>query len=96
VEIAKLVTFAFRLIKETDLTHWDIRLLSKIAIDEDANTELLRNYDANKPSRRTKEDKEKLEESFAAAKEIVESRQEQNRPERLLRRRYQLSAVSVP
>jgi hypothetical protein len=78
-----LVTFAFQLIKETDLTHWDIRLLSKIAADKDANTELLRNYDASKPHRGTKDE---LEESFAAAREIVEARQEQNRPERLLKK----------
>jgi hypothetical protein len=82
-EIAKLVTFAFLLINETDLTHWDIRLLSKIAVEEDANTELLRNYDANKPFRRSREE---LEESFATAREIVEARQERNRPERLLKK----------
>lgn len=82
-EIAKLVAFAFALIKKTDLTHWDIRLLSKIAVDEDSITELLRKYDTDKPLRRTKEE---LEESFAAAKEIVEARQEQNRPERLLKK----------
>lgn len=82
-EIAKLVTFAFLLIKDTDLTHWDIRLLSKIAVEEDANTELLSNYDPNKPSRRTAEE---LEESFATAREIVEARQERNRPERLLKK----------
>ena len=82
-DIAKLVTFAFQLIKETDLTHWDIRLLSKIAVEEDANSELLKNYDANKPSKMTKEE---LEESFATAREIVEARQEQNRPERLLKK----------
>jgi len=82
-EIAKLVTFAFLLIKETDLTHWDIRLLSKIAVEEDAHTELLRNYDANKPSRMTKDE---LEESFTTAKEMFEVRHERNRPERLLKK----------
>ena len=43
-EIAKLVTFAFLLIDKTDRTHWDIRLLRKIAEDENAISELMKNY----------------------------------------------------
>jgi hypothetical protein len=82
-EIAKLVTFAFLLIKETDRTHWDIRLLSKIATQKDAYAELLKNFDANKPFERTKDE---LEESFATAKEIVEAEEQQSRPERLIKK----------
>lgn len=82
-EIAKLVTFAFLLINKTDLTHWDIRLLSKIAVEEKANAELLKGYDAGKPLKRTKNE---LEESFATAKEIVEATKQQSRPERLIKK----------
>ena len=82
-EIAKLVTFAFLLINKTDRTHWDIRLLSKIAGENDAYSELLKNYDANEPFKRTKDE---LEESFATAKEIVEAEEQQSRPERLIKK----------
>jgi hypothetical protein len=82
-EIAKLVTFAFMLISKTDLTHWDIRKLNKIASQSDAYSELLENYDPKKPFERTKEE---LDESFATANEIVEAEKEQNRPERLIKR----------
>ena len=79
-EIAKLVTYAFLLINKTELRHWDIRLLSKIAVEPNAYRELLKNYDAKKPFTRTKD---QLEESFTTANEIVEAQQQQNRPERL-------------
>ncbi len=82
-EIAKLVTFTFELIKETDLTHWDIRHLGQIAVENDAYSELLKNYDPKKPLTSSKD---QLEESFATAWEIVEARKEQNRPERLLKK----------
>lgn len=82
-EIAKLLTFAFLLIHKTDLRHWDIRLLSKIAGEPNAYTELFRNYD---PKRPLAEPKDRLEESFATAREIVEAQQNQNRPGRLLRK----------
>jgi len=82
-EIAKLVTFAFLLINKTDRTHWDIRLLSKIATEKDAYAELLKNYDPNKPFERTKDE---LEESFATAKEIIEAEEQQSRPERLVKK----------
>jgi len=82
-EIAKLLTFAFVLIHKTDLSHWDIRLLSKIAGEQSAYTELLRNHD---PKRPLQESKDRLEESFATAKEIVEAQQSHKRPERLLRK----------
>ncbi len=82
-EIARLLTFAFVLIHRTDLSHWDIRLLSKIASEPGAYTELLRNYDPKKP---LEESKDKLEESFTTAKEILEAQQSQKRPERLLKK----------
>lgn len=89
VEIAKLVTFAFRLINETDRTHWDIRLLNKIAAKKGALKELLKNYDARAPFKSTKD---QIEEDFATAKEIVEDEEQQDRPERLLKKA--LSALS--
>jgi len=89
VEIAKLVTFAFRLINETDRTHWDIRLLNKIAAKKGALKELLKNYDARAPFKSTED---QIEEDFATAKEIVEDEEQQDRPERLLKKA--LSALS--
>jgi hypothetical protein len=82
-EIAELVTLAFLLINKTNLRHWDIRSLRKIAVENDAYSELLKNYDAKKPFTRTKDE---LEESFATAKEIVEAKEQQNRPERLIKK----------
>jgi len=82
-EIAKLSVFAFMLIHKTDLSHWDIRLLSKIAVDTGALPELYRNYDTQKPM---SESKAKLEENFATAKEIYDAQQHKNKPERLLRK----------
>lgn len=82
-EIAKLLTFAFLLIHKTDLRHWDIRLLSKIAGESRAYAELFRNYDPKKP---LAESKDRLEESFATAKEIVDAQQHHNKPERLLKK----------
>ncbi|MBZ5647161.1 MAG: hypothetical protein LAN37_08075 [Acidobacteriia bacterium] len=82
-EIAKLLMFAFLLISKTDLSHWDIRLLNKIALEPSAYVELLRHHDPKKPAAQSKDS---LEESFATAKEIVEAQESHNRPERLLRK----------
>ncbi|MFZ0639847.1 MAG: hypothetical protein WAN33_01300 [Candidatus Acidiferrales bacterium] len=82
-EIAKLSVLAFMLIHRTDLSHWDIRLLNKIGADSTARVELYRNYDAMKP---LSEPKSKLEENFATAKEVIETQQNRNKPERLLRK----------
>lgn len=82
-KIAKVLNFAFLLIQKTDLTHWDIRLLNKIATEQSAYEELLRDYDPKKPNALSAD---KLEESFTTAKEIMEAQQNQNRPERLLRK----------
>ena len=83
-EIAKLVTFAFLLIDKTDRTHWDIRLLRKIAEDENAISELMKNYGEKKSPKRMKKDE--LEENFATAKEIVEDKKQQDRPLRLVKK----------
>jgi len=82
-EIAKLLTFAFLLIQKTDLSHWDIRLLNKIAGDQSAYTELLRNYDPKKPLAKSQDE---LEESFATAREIIEAKKHHDRPERLIKK----------
>lgn len=81
--IAKLLTFAFLLIQKTELTHWDIRLLSKIATETAASTELFKKYDEKKPLAFSKDS---LEENFATAKEIVAAQDDHNRPKRLLRK----------
>ena len=83
-EIAKLTALAFILINRTDLSHWDIRLLSKIAANSNARAELYRNYDAEKAV--SQQPRSKLEENFATAKETYEAQQNQNKPERLLRK----------
>src|SRR5579883_1247304 len=61
-EIAKLSALAFVLINRTDLSHWDIRLLSKIAADTNARSELYRNYDAKKKV--AEQSPSKLEENY--------------------------------
>lgn len=83
-EIAELTALAFVLINRTDLSHWDIRLLSKIAADSSARAELYRDYDARKPV--SKQSKPRLEENFATAREIYEDQKNKNKPERLLRK----------
>ena len=83
-EIAKLSALAFALINRTELSHWDIRLLSKIAANSNARAELYRDYDSQKPV--SQQPRPKLEENFATAKEIYEAHQNQNKPERLLRK----------
>ena len=82
-EIAKLSVLAFMLIHKTDLSHWDIRLLNKIGADSIARTELYRNYDTTRP---LSEPKSRLEENFATAKEIIDAKENKNKPERLLRK----------
>ncbi|MGH9426052.1 MAG: hypothetical protein ACRD2L_07100 [Terriglobia bacterium] len=87
-DIAKLVTLAFLIIEKTDLSHWDVRKLSKIADDPAAKGELFKAYDPKDPR---KVSEEIVEEAFSTAKEIVEDREEEDRPERLVKRA--LSAV---
>ncbi|HTA22770.1 MAG TPA: hypothetical protein VK763_04490 [Terriglobales bacterium] len=82
-EIAKLLTFAFSLIQKTDLRHWDIRLLSKIAAEPAAHVELFKNYNFKNPNGASKET---LEESFTTAKEILDAQASHNKPERLLKK----------
>lgn len=82
-DIANLITFGFQLIKQTDLTHWDIRFLSKIAADQPASEELFKRYDPNDTAKPNKED---LEETYTTAREMVELRQQRAKPERLIRK----------
>lgn len=82
-EIAKLLIFAFLLIQHTELSHWDIRLLSKIATEPTASAELFKTYDEKKPLALSKDS---LEENFATAKEIVAAQDDHNRPKKLLRK----------
>jgi hypothetical protein len=84
-EIAKLVAFAFLLINKTDHTHWDIRLLNRVAVEKVACDELLKDYDANKPFK-SQMTKDELEGNFTTAKEIVEAEEQQGRPERLMKK----------
>lgn len=80
-EILAIVTFAFSLIHKTDLPHWDIRRLGKIAMHASAEKELLRNFNVGAPAKMAKD---RLEENFATAREIIEAQEQQDRPERLL------------
>jgi len=82
-EIAKVINFAFQVIEKTDLTHWDIRELSKIVIDPDAKNTLFENYDLKN---RKANIQQKLEEAFVSAKELIDDKKEQDRPERLIKR----------
>jgi len=93
-EIAKLLTFAFMLINKTDLSHWDIRFLRKIAVEPNAFNELLKGFDAKRPTSITKD---KLKDSFTTAKEIVEAKEQQDRPERLIKKALSaLSGIRTP
>ena len=83
-EIAKLSALGFVLINRTNLSHWDIRLLSKIAANSMARAELYTDYDAKKKV--SEQPKTRLEENFATAKEIYETQVNQDKPERLLRK----------
>jgi len=81
-EIAKILTIAFHLIEKTDVTHWDIRLLGKISGEPKAYKEVIQLYDPKNPSPTP----EVLRDSFDSAKEVLESQDQHNRPERLLKK----------
>jgi len=87
-EIAKVVSLAFVMIEKTDLSHWDIRALRRIALEKDAKEELFRVYD---PKKLPELKEEELNEAYSAANEIVEDRKEKDRPERLAKKA--LSAI---
>jgi hypothetical protein len=82
-EIAKMVTIAFLLVQKTDRSHWDIRLLGKMALEEKSHKEILKNFDPKNPSSPTTE---ALEDRFTTAREILEAQEDHNRPERLLKK----------
>lgn len=82
VEIAKLTTIGFDLIKAGTVTHWDIRALAKIANDTGAKKELFKTDGGGKGFKR----EAALVEAFRTAKEIVDVNDEKSKPERLLRR----------
>lgn len=76
---------AFSLIKSGDdnLTHWDIRKLRDIAQIEEARRELFRVYDPKAPQKSSSSD---LIEAFTTAREIVDDKKAEQKPEKLLRR----------
>lgn len=79
VEIAKAISIGFALIHKTDVSHWDVRSLCKIALNEKAEKELA-------PILRDKATKESIKEAFEAAQEIVEDNEKKDKPERLVKR----------
>lgn len=79
-KIANTIEVAFALIhKAPDVTHWDIRSLHKIALNEKAESEL-------SPILKDKSSKETIIEAFTAAKEIAEDSEKKDKPERLVKR----------
>lgn len=84
VEIANTIAVAFALIHKTDVSHWDIRSLQKIALNAKAEKELA-------PILKDKPSKDAITESFTAAQEIIQDDEQKDKPERLLKRA--LSAV---
>lgn len=87
-EIAKLGTLAFLMIEKTDFSHWDIRKLNKIANEQKATNELMKVYNPRDPR---KIPPDALVEAFKAAEEIVDDREQRDKPERLIKKA--LSAI---
>jgi hypothetical protein len=86
--IVEATSVAFALIEKTNRSHWDIRKLSKIVDEPDAFRTLKGALNMNDP---LSESPERLNEAFEAASDIVDDREERDKPERLLRRA--LSAI---
>ncbi len=78
-EIANAIAIAFALIQKTDVSHWDIRNLQKISLNERAQKELA-------PILKDKPSKEVITEAFSAAAEIIEDEEKKDKPERLIKR----------
>jgi hypothetical protein len=79
-EIANAIAVAFALIqKAPEVTHWDIRDLRGIVLNERAEKELA-------PILKDKASKETIVEAFTAAQEIVEDNEKKDKPERLVKR----------
>jgi len=79
-KIVDTISVGFALIRKApDVTHWDIRSLHKIALNETAENELA-------PILTDKASKETIVEAFTAAQEIVEDSEKKDKPERLVKR----------
>jgi hypothetical protein len=87
-EIPDLIAIAFSLIEKADITHWNIRELKNIFLSSKAKVELLSPFTKGIPnsSKELKLSKEKLEEAFTSAKEVIENKKHEDQPERLLKR----------
>ncbi len=98
-EIASLTEVAFGLIEKTDVSHWDIRELRKIATIPKAVNQLkaslvvnsspkeISNHNDSTPTGIVREpDAEQLKEAFTSAKEVVEAEEDKDKPLRLLSR----------
>ena len=82
-KIAKLIAVAFEMIDKTELTHWDVRVLRKIAANEKAYAELTQPF-AGRNMRSL--DADGVTEAFTSSKELVVDAEEKDKPERLLKR----------
>ena len=82
-DILRIITTAFSLIRGDQATHWDIRKLKPIALNPDAKKELFRKYDPDKPNATSAEE---LYQSFTVAKEVIQGKEEHDKPELLIRR----------
>ncbi len=80
-EVADIITVAFTLIHKVgdDSSHWEIRKLHKIAMNNDARKELA-------PILAEKSSVEAIQEAFTAAKEVFEDSESKDKPERLAKR----------
>ena len=92
-DIAKFIAIAFAVTAKTDLRHWDIRDLRKIALNARASKELFKIFPARSPSKISvfKIAPEMLKETFTTSQEIVKDQEEGGKPEKLLRKA--LSAI---
>ncbi len=98
-EIATLTEVAFGLIEKTDVSHWDIRELRKIATIPKAANQLKSSLVQETPTQDEKTeqsdskpiivkepDGEQLKEAFTSAKEVVDAQEDRDKPLRLLSR----------
>lgn len=81
VETVKLIETAFLLIQKTDLTHWNIRELKKISINNNALDKLIKPL---KGVKRSKISGAILKDAFKSAREIVEDQEDHDKPTRLI------------
>jgi hypothetical protein len=88
-DVTTATGIGYALIEKTNRSHWDIRKLSKIVEQADAFRAMKGLLNTTDP---LSQSSEKLNEAFEAAADIVEDREEKDKPERLLRRA--LSAIA--